>query len=100
MKRTLVFIAACLLPVSLAAQAVTGTISGLLGSQFTLTVPSDSAFALLTGKTTINVVSAKNVQISTSSPSANGALVRVRGLLFFNSGISSYQLIGGRITNP
>lgn len=86
--------------VKLEQEALTGAISGLSGSQFTLTVASDSAFALLTGKTAISVISAKNVQLNTSSALANGATVRVRGLLFFDSTSGSYQLVAGRITNP
>ena len=86
--------------VKLEQQALAGTVSGLSGSQFTLTLPSDSAFALLTGSTTISVISARNVQLSTSMSLANGATVRSRGLLFFNSTSGSYQLIAGRITTP
>lgn len=86
--------------VKLEQQAVVGTVSGLSGSQFTLTVASDSAFAILTGKSTIAVVGAKNLQVSSSAMLANGAVLRVRGLLFFDPISGSYRLFASRITNP
>jgi hypothetical protein len=86
--------------VKLEQEALVGTVSGLSGSQFTLTVADDSAFKILTGMNTISVIGAKNLQMSGSVGLANGNRVRVRGLLFFNSSSGGYQLIAGRVTTP
>jgi hypothetical protein len=83
--------------IKLKEQALTGTVSNASGSTFTLTVGANSYFAKLTGTTTLTVqilggTEMRNVTIS------NGATVRVRGLLFVNSG--AYTMWAARIGNP
>jgi Domain of unknown function (DUF5666) len=79
--------------IRLQEQGFTGTVSALSGSNFTLTVDANSAFASLTGQTTIAVQAgnARNEGVSL----ANNATIRVRGLLFFNG--TSYTLIASRV---
>ena len=79
--------------IKLLEQGFTGTVSALSGSNFTLTVDAQSAFASLTGQTTI-AVQAGNAQ-NKGVTLANGASLRVRGLLFFNG--TSYTLIATRV---
>jgi len=78
--------------IKLLEQGVTGAISALSGSNFTLTPDSTSAFVSLTGQTTIAVQGGgarlKNVTL------ANGTVVKARGLLFFDG--TSYTLIASR----
>ncbi len=78
--------------IKLLEQGVTGTISALAGSNFTLTPDPTSAFVSLTGQTTIAVQGAgarlKNVTL------ANGTVVKARGLLFFDG--TSYTMIASR----
>lgn len=78
--------------IKLQEQGFSGTISNLSGSNFTLTVDSNSAFASLTGQTTITV-QASNAR-KEGVTLANGTTIRVRGLLFFNG--TSYTLIASR----
>jgi len=85
--------------VKLEQQALTGTVSALSGGQFTLTVADDSAFKLLTGKSTITVFTQRNTEVRNLTVS-NGLSVRVRGLLFFDPSRATYTLVAGRITNP
>lgn len=79
--------------IRLQEQGFTGTVSALSGSNFTLTVDANSAFASLTGQTTIAVQAgnARNEGVSL----ANNATIRIRGLLFFNG--TSYTLIASRV---
>lgn len=87
--------------VKLQEQALTGAVSGYTpnGSQasFTLTVASDSAFARLTGQTTLTVFQQSNTRLKGLTAVTNGAIVRVRGLLFSNGG---YKLVAERIGTP
>jgi Domain of unknown function (DUF5666) len=85
--------------VKLEQQALTGTVSALSSGQFTLTVADDSAFKLLTGKSTITVFTQRNTEVRNVNLS-NGLSVRVRGLLFFDPSRATYTLVAGRITNP
>lgn len=84
--------------VRLRQQSVQGTVSNFSGSTpgtFTLTLASDSAFALLTGQTTLTVQ-----LVSTTSEDmtvANGGAVRVRGLLFFNGTSKTYTLVASHV---
>jgi hypothetical protein len=79
--------------IKLQEQGFVGTVSNLNGSNFTLTVGATSAFASLTGQTTIAVQAggARNEGVSL----ANNATIRIRGLLFFNG--TSYTLIASRV---
>jgi uncharacterized protein DUF5666/uncharacterized protein DUF4382 len=88
--------------VRLDTQALTGTVSAYTVSSgqatFTLTVASDSAFALLTGKTTVSVVQQPGTQLKDIAGVNNGDAVRVRGLLFFDG--SAFHMVAARITAP
>jgi len=87
--------------VKLQQQALTGTVSGLPGATsagpvtFTLTVPSDSAFAILSGQNTITVYWQPGTDLHNLSSVNNGDSVRVRGLVFFTG--SSFNMIARRI---
>jgi len=81
--------------VRLLQQSLSGTVSNLSGSTFTLTMASDSAFALLSGQTTVTVqVLSGTVEDVTV---ANGNSVRIRGLLFFNGSAQTYTLVASHI---
>lgn len=88
--------------VQLKMQALDGTISGLSGSQFQLTLDPNSTFAKLTGLTTVNVFTV-NSENKTGAALANGQNVRVRGLLFFTAASgatpSSYNFVARRVQN-
>jgi hypothetical protein len=86
--------------VRLRQQSLGGTVSNASGSTpgtFTLTMASDSAFALLSGQTTVTVQvlssTSQNVMVS------NGGTVRVRGLLFFNGSSKTYTLVASSINS-
>lgn len=85
--------------VRLLQQSLNGTVSNFTGSTpgtFTLTVASDSAFALLSGQTTVTVqvLSGTSEDVTV----ANGATVRTRGLLFFNGSSQTYTLVASHIS--
>jgi Domain of unknown function (DUF5666) len=79
--------------VKLREQALVGTVSGASASGFTLTLNASSAFATLSGQSTIavSVVSGTNLKVTP----ANGNTVRVRGLIFVNAG--AYSMIASRV---
>jgi hypothetical protein len=87
--------------VKLQQQALTGTVSGLSGPTsagpvtFTLTVASDSAFAMLSGQTTVTVFWQPGTDLHNLTNVNNSDQVRVRGLVFFTG--SSFNLIARRI---
>ncbi|HEV7674672.1 MAG TPA: DUF5666 domain-containing protein [Candidatus Angelobacter sp.] len=74
-------------------QALVGTVSAASASGFTLTLNASSAFATLTGQSTVAVstVSGTNLKVTP----ANTNTVRVRGLIFFNAG--AYSMIAARV---
>ncbi|HZS28762.1 MAG TPA: hypothetical protein VFB76_16155, partial [Candidatus Angelobacter sp.] len=79
-------------------QALFGTVAASpapTASGFTLTLSSTSAFATLSGTTSIpvTIVNGTNLQVT---PTA-GATVRVRGLVFFNAG--TYTMVATRVDN-
>lgn len=78
--------------IKLREQALIGTISNLNGNTFTLTVNSTSAFATLSGVTTVNVVVLNGADDEVTL--ANGATIRVRGLLFVNG--TSFTMVSVR----
>jgi Domain of unknown function (DUF5666)/Domain of unknown function (DUF4382) len=90
--------------VKLLNQGLRGTITGAItptgngGSQFTLTVASDSAFAKLTGQTTITVVRQPSTKLMGNANVASGSTVLVRGSLFFDG--TGYDLVAVRIAPP
>jgi hypothetical protein len=85
--------------IQLEEQGVRGIVSGYTanGSEasFTLTLPTDSAFAKLTGASAITVYQRGGTQLRGLSSIANGNLVQVRGLLFLDSGV--LRLVASRI---
>lgn len=87
--------------VKLQQQALVGTVSGLPGATssgpatFTLTVASDSAFAMLSGKTQVAVTWQPGTDLHKLASVSNGDTVRVRGLVFFTG--SSFNMIARRI---
>ena len=87
--------------VKLQQQALVGTVSGLAGPTsagpvtFTLTLPSDSAFAVLSGQTMVNVSWQPGTDLHNLASVNNGDTVRVRGLVFFTG--SSFNMIARRI---
>lgn len=88
--------------VRLEQQGVHGVVSGFTttGSRanFTLTLPSDSAFATLTGATTIQVYQQPGTQLHGLSAIANANDLMVRGLLFNDAG--TFRLVATWIVTP
>jgi hypothetical protein len=86
--------------VKLIQQTLSGTVSGLSGTApttFTLTVAGDSAFAMLSGSTTVTIFWQPGTDVSNLPHAlANNDAVRVRGLLFFTG--SQFNMIARRIT--
>jgi hypothetical protein len=78
--------------VELALQTLRGTPTSQTGNQFTLALPSDSAFHLLTGATSIDFIVQSNTSIVLGTP------VHVRGLLFFDTPSGRYKLVATRVT--
>jgi hypothetical protein len=88
--------------IDLEQEGLSGTVSAYTGSAapttFTLTVASDSAFATLTGATTITVFQQSGTELRGMTTITNGNVIHVRGLLFFDAG--TYKLVAGRIMAP
>lgn len=88
--------------IDLEPQGLSGTVSGYTanGSQasFTLTLPTDSAFATLTGSTTVTIFQQAGTTLAGLNAVSNGATVHVRGLLFLDAG--TYKMVAGRIMAP
>ena len=80
--------------VRLLQQPLVGSISNLATDSFTLTVPSESVFAVLAKTTTVTVYRTPATQLSDNLALANGQRVFVRGLVFNNNG---YQMVATRI---
>ncbi len=85
--------------VKLLPQALTGTISNVGNSQFTLTLADDSAFKLLTGAGTLTVLTQRNTETKNITIS-NGATAKVRGLVFFVPDTNPFTMVAGRISAP
>jgi hypothetical protein len=87
--------------VKLQQQAVRGTVSGLSGPtssgpvSFMLTLPADSAFAMLSGQTAVTVFWQPGTDLHNLTDVSNGDSVRVRGLVFFTG--TSFNMIARRI---
>jgi Domain of unknown function (DUF5666)/Domain of unknown function (DUF4382) len=83
-------------------QGMHGTVSNYNanGSQatFTLTVPSDSAFATMTGMTAITVYKQAGTQMFNTPSLGNGSNVEVRGLMFDDAG--TYKMVAAWIVTP
>ena len=85
--------------VQLVPQGLRGTVSAYAanGAQasFTLTVPADSAFAVLSGSRSLTVYQQPGTRLGGVQSIANGAAVTVRGLLFVDAG--AFKLVSARI---
>jgi hypothetical protein len=83
-------------------QGMHGTVSNYNanGSQatFTLTMPSDSAFATMTGMTTMTVYKQAGTQMFNTPSLGNGSNVEVRGLMFDDAG--TYKMVAAWIVTP
>jgi hypothetical protein len=76
-------------------QALIGTVSNASGTTFTLTPSTTSAFGSLSGATSVSVTIASGAKMVVTP--ANGATVRVRGLVFFNAG--AYSMTATKVDN-
>jgi len=87
--------------VRLEQQGLRGTVSGLASPTssgpitFTLTIPSDSAFAMTSGQTTVQVFWQAGTDLHDLNSVNNGQAVEVRGLLFFTG--NAFNMIARRI---
>ncbi len=85
--------------VRLGPQGVRGTVSSYVQSgtsaTFTLALSADSAFAKLTGATSITVYQQASTELRGASTITNGSTVEVRGLLFNDAG--TLRMVAGRI---
>jgi len=88
--------------IELESSTVTGTVSGVTTSggiaSFTLTVPPDSVFAMLTGQTTLTVYQHSSTSLSGMTTVANGDIIHATGLVFLTKG-TSLNLVAKRIAN-
>ncbi len=88
--------------INLEQQGLRGMVSAYSasGSQatFTLTVPSDSVFATLTGSTTLMAFQQPGTELLGLTAVGKGGAVRVRGLIFLDAG--TYKLVASRIMGP
>jgi uncharacterized protein DUF5666 len=86
--------------VKLIQQTLSGTVSGLSGTApttFTLTMAPDSAFAMLSGSTSVTIFWQPGTDVHNLAHAlTNGDAVRVRGLLFFTG--TGFNMIARRIT--
>jgi hypothetical protein len=84
--------------VTLEPQGLSGTVAGAITSgsraSFTMALPSDSAFTILNGATSVTVYQQPGTTISGSSI-ASGATVHASGLLFKDSG--QWKMVASRI---
>ncbi len=90
--------------VTLHRQTISGTISNLTTTgtstaTFTLNVdPAASAFALVTNQSSLTVLRQPGTELKDLTSLSNNQAVRVRGLVFFDTGLSAYVMVAGRIT--
>jgi hypothetical protein len=81
--------------VKLREQALVGTVSNATSTGFTLTPSPTSAFATLSGATSVSVTFAAGSNVVTTP--TNGSTIRVRGLVFVNG--TTYSMIAARSDN-
>lgn len=88
--------------IDLEQQGLSGTVGGYTanGSRatFSLTVAPDSAFATLTGKTSISVFQQPGTTLVGMTSVTNGPSMQVRGLLFFDG--AAYKLVASTVMKP
>jgi hypothetical protein len=75
--------------IELEPQGLTGTISNMTGTGFTLNLASGSAFNLLTGVSTMTVSQIASTQMN-GLTLTNGMTVQVYGYMFYNAGAYSF----------
>ena len=81
--------------VQLREQALIGVVSNASSTGFTLAPSSTSAFGSLSGATSVAVTLAQNANQQVTA--ANGATVRVRGIVFFDG--TNYTMTATRVDN-
>lgn len=87
--------------VKLQQQGLKGTVAGLAGATsagpvtFNLMLPADSAFAMLSGQSSVTVFWQPGTDFHNLASVSNGDSVRVRGLVFFTG--TSFNMIARRI---
>lgn len=84
--------------IKLGLQTLSGSPSAQNGNQYTLTLPVDSAFHLLTGAASIDFIVQSNTEFKGLASIVLGTPVHVRGLLFFDAPSGRYKLVATRIT--
>lgn len=88
--------------IRLSQQALRGNASAISTNSgvttFTLTLPADSAFAMLTGISTVQVYRTSSTELKDISSITDGASLRVRGLLFFDG--TTYRFVARSIGKP
>jgi hypothetical protein len=78
-------------------QGLTGTISNITTTGFTLNLASGSAFTLLTGATSVTVYQMPFTQVN-GLTLANGQTIEINGFLFYNAG--TYNFVATQMTAP
>lgn len=83
-------------------QGFTGTVFNYSSSggqaSFTMTLSSDSYFAMMTGTDAVTVYQQPGTELYGLTNIANGQTVEVRGLVFNDGGV--YRIVASRIMNP
>lgn len=86
----------------LVQQGFSGTDSNYTAScgqgTLTLTVASDSFFAIMTGSTTATVYQQPGTELYGLSSITSRQTVQVRGLMFYDAGV--FRIVTSRIMNP
>ena len=75
--------------IELEPQGLTGTVANMTSTGFTLTLPSGSAFTLLTGATSVTVYQIPATHMN-GLTLTNGMGIEVNGFLFYNAGTYSF----------
>jgi len=87
---------------NLVQQGFTGTVSNYSASNgqatFTLTLASDSYFAIMTGESMITVYQQPGTELYGITSIGNGQTVQVRGLMFEDGSV--FRMVARRIMNP
>ena len=75
--------------IELEPQGLTGTVSNMTGTGFTLNLAAGSAFAVLTGTTTMTVSQIASTQMN-GLTLTNGQNIQVYGYMFYNAGAYTF----------
>jgi hypothetical protein len=87
--------------IQLRRQALSGTVATATSgsnASFSLLLDANSAFAKLTGVTSINVYQVSQTMMMGGTVATPGTKVRVRGLLFFDG--ANYQFVAAKMDQP